>query len=361
MSSPQHGDPLLLKGNEAVCEGAIWAGCRFFFGYPITPQNEIPEYMSKRLPEVGGTFLQGESELASINMVYGAASAGVRAMTTSSSPGISLMTEGISYLAASELPCVIVNMSRGGPGLGNIAAAQSDYLQATRMGHGDLRLITLAPWSVQEVYDFTAWAFDLADAARSPVIVLADAVLGQMMESMRPRADAPPPPPEKPWALTGAKGRAPNVINSLYSAPDDMETVNHRIRERHERVAREALRWEEIETEDAEVLLVAFGTSARVCRTVLDRLRARGVRAGLLRPITLLPYPAARLRELAGRMRLVLSVEMNMGQMVQDVELAVGDAAPVRFFGRTGGNIPSVPEVVAEVERLLGAGGGLTP
>jgi 2-oxoglutarate/2-oxoacid ferredoxin oxidoreductase subunit alpha len=358
MSTAQYGEPLLVKGNEAVCEGAIWAGCRFFFGYPITPQNQIPEYMSRRLPEVGGTFLQGESELASISMVYGAASAGVRAMTTSSSPGISLMVEGLSYLVGSELPCVVVNMTRGGPGLGNIAAAQSDYFQATRMGHGDMRLITLAPWSVQEVYDHTAWAFDLADEARSPVIVLADAILGQMMESMRPRADQPPAPPAKPWATTGPKGRAPNVINSLYSAQDDLEAVNHRIRDRYEAVAAKALRWEETSTDDAEVLLVAFGTSARVCRTALDRLRARGIRAGLFRPVTVQPYPYARLRELSGTARLVLTVEMNMGQMVEDVRLAVGDRAPVEFLGRTGGNIPSVPEVVAAVENGLGARGG---
>ncbi len=345
----QYGDPILVKGNEAVCEGAIWAGCRFFFGYPITPQNQIPEHMSRRLPEVGGVFLQGESELASINMVYGASAAGARVMTTSSSPGISLMTEGISYLYGSELPCVIVNMSRGGPGLGNIAAAQSDYWQAVRMGHGDVRIITIAPWSVQEIYDFVGWAFDVADLARAPVIVLADAVLGQMMESMRPRADSPPPPIAKPWATTGAKGRAKNIVNSLYSAPDDLEEINHRQDARYEEAAKAVLRWEEHRTEEADALLVAFGTSARVCQTAVGKLRDQGVRAGLLRPITVRPFPQARIRELAEGKKLVLSVEMNMGQMVEDVRLAVEGRAPVQFEGRTGGNIPTVGDVVRRV------------
>jgi 2-oxoglutarate/2-oxoacid ferredoxin oxidoreductase subunit alpha len=356
--TPRYGDPVLLKGNEAVCEGAIWAGCRYFFGYPITPQNQIPEYMSRRLPEVGGVFLQGESELASINMVYGAAAAGARAMTTSSSPGISLMMEGLSYLTGAELPCVVVNMSRGGPGLGNIGPAQSDYFQATRIGHGDMRMPVLVPWSVQEVYDFAAWAFDIADRLRSPVMVLADAVLGQMMESMRPRIDEPSPPPPKPWATTGAKGRERNIINSLYTTHDELEEVNQRIVARYDAVAPNILRWEETLTDDAEAILVAYGTSARVSRSALDRLRAKGIRAGLFRPITAKPFPYDRLRELSESARLVTAVEMSLGQMIEDVQLAVGDRAPVSFVGRTGGNIPSVTEVVTAIEQELAQKGG---
>ena len=350
MSEPQYGEPYLAKGNEAICEGAIWSGCRFFFGYPITPQNQIPEYMSRRLPEVGGVFLQGESELASINMVYGASASGARVMTTSSSPGISLMTEGISYLLASELPAVIVNVTRGGPGLGNIAAAQSDYNQATRMGHGDMPMIVLAPDSVQELYDHTGWAFELADAARAPVLVLADAILGQMMEPMRPRVDSPAPAPEKPWATNGCRGRAPNVINSLYSDPENMESVNMRVRARYEEVSKQCLRWAEHQAEDAEdLLLVAFGTSARVCESAVAHLRAGGTKAGLLRPITLRPFPSARLAALAGSCRRIVVVEMNLGQMVDDVRLAVEGRCPVEFVGRTGGNIPSVEEIVEAV------------
>jgi 2-oxoglutarate ferredoxin oxidoreductase subunit alpha len=345
----RYGEPTLVKGNEAICEGAIWGGCRYFFGYPITPQNQIPEYMSRRLPEVGGVFLQGESELASINMVYGASAAGARVMTTSSSPGISLMTEGISYLVASELPAVIVNVTRGGPGLGNIAAAQSDYNQATRMGHGDMPMIVFGPNSVQELYDHTAWAFQLADEARAPVLVLTDAVLGQMMEPMRPRIDEHPPAPDKPWATNGCKDREPNVVNSLYADHDDMETVNLRVRQRYTEVGKRCLRWAEHQTDDAELLLVAYGTSARVCETVVTRLREAGTKAGLLRPVTLRPFASERIGELAEQARRVAVVEMNMGQMVDDVRLAVNGRCPVSFIGRTGGNIPSVEEVLTAI------------
>ncbi len=351
----KYGPPLLLKGNEAICEAAIWAGCRFFFGYPITPQNEIPEYMSRRMPEVGGVFLQAESELAAINMVYGAAAAGARVMTTSSSPGISLMMEGLSYIAGAELPCVVVNIMRGGPGLGNIAGAQSDYLQATKGGgHGDYHPICFAPASVQELYDVVAHAFDVADRYRGPVLVLGDGTLGQMMEPVRQRIDEPPPPPPKDWITDGAAGRPPRIINSLYSRPEDLEEVNLRIQERYERVGGEELAWDEYATADAEVLLAAFGTAARVCRTACDRLREAGVRAGLFRPITVAPFPYARLAELAQGVERVVVAELNLGQMVEDVRLAVEGRCPVHFVGRTAGVYLSVGEIVDAVLRAMG-------
>jgi len=351
---PRYGEPELLKGNEAICEGAIWAGCRFFFGYPITPQNQIPEMMSRRMPEVGGTFLQGESELASISMVFGAAAAGARAMTSSSSPGISLMQEGISYLAGAELPCVVVNVQRGGPGLGNIAGAQSDYLQAVQSGHGDMRIPVYAPGSVQEMYDLMGEAFETADRARSPVIVLADAMLGQMAEPMQRRIDEPPPPPPKPWALTGARGRPRNLLTSLYTIPDDLEAHNREIDARYQALATEICRAAEYRTEDADVLLVAYGVASRMCQTACDLLRDRGYAAGLLRPITLRPFPAERVVQLAERARLVLAVEMSMGQLVQDVRLAVLGRCPVELLGRPGGNYSTAPDVVAQVIHLLG-------
>lgn len=351
---PRYGEPILLKGNEAVCEGAIWAGCRYFFGYPITPQNQIPEMMSRRMPEVGGVFLQAESEVSAINMVYGAACAGVRVMTSSSSPGISLMQEGISYIAGCELPCVIVNITRGGPGLGNIGPAQSDYFQACKGGgHGDYKVVTYGPASVQEIYDLTAEAFETADRVRGAVMVLGDAVLGQMMEPVRMRVDEHSPPPPKPWATTGAAGRPPNVINSLLTLYDDMERLSLTIQNRFERVAEDICRAAEYRTEDADVLLVAYGTSARVCLSACDRLRSQGVRAGLIRPITLQPYPYKLIRERAENARFLLTVEMNLGQMVEDVRLGVEGRCPVHFLGRTGGNIPGVPEVVECVEEHL--------
>ena len=350
---PERSRRVLMKGNEAIVRGAIDGGCRYFFGYPITPQNEIPELMSELMPQVGGVFLQAESELAAINMVYGAASAGVRVMTSSSSPGVSLMQEGISYIAGSELPVVIVNVVRGGPGLGNIAAAQSDYFQSVKGGgHGDYRTLVLAPWSVQEMYDHTRQAFDLADEYRTPIVVLADAILGQMMEPLMLSQQPPPQPPAKPWATTGAQGRPKNIINSLYIVPEDLEEVNLRIQARYQEAARRETTWEIYNIDNAEIVLVAYGTSARVCRTALDLAREQGLRVGMLRPITLFPFPSQPLAELAEKAKAFLVVEMSLGQMVEDVKLAVEGRAPVHFHGRTAGIIPTSKEVVAKVQEI---------
>ncbi len=343
---------VLMKGNEAIGEGAIAAGCRFFAGYPITPQNQIPEFMSRRMRDVDGVFLQAESELAAINMVYGAASAGARAMTSSSSPGISLKQEGISYLVGAELPAVICNVSRGGPGLGNIAAAQSDYFQAVKGGgHGDYKLLTLAPWSVQEMYDLVGDAFDLADRYRHPAMILADGILGQMIEPVEIK-ERTAGAPEKPWATTGAKGRAKNIVNSLWIVPEVMEQVNLRIQARYKEAEEREVRWQEIQTGDAEVAIVAYGTAARVCKTAMDIARSEGIKVGLLRPISLYPFPTKPIQELAKRVRSLLVVEFSFGQMVEDVRLAVNGSIPVEFYGRTAGMIPT-PEEILEALRAL--------
>jgi len=348
---------VLMQGNEALAQGAIDAGCRYFFGYPITPQNRVGDYMAERMPKLGGVFLQAESELAAANMIYGASAAGVRAMTSSSSPGISLMQEAISYMAESELPAVIANVSRGGSGLGNIAAGGSDYFQTVKGGgHGDYRTIALAPWSVQEMYDLTRLAFDLADDYRTPVIILADAVLGTMMEAMtitQPPIDPATLPP-KPWATNGAKGRPHNVVNSLYIVPEVLDRVNRRIQARHDEAGRKEVRFQEIAIADAEVVIVAFGTATRVCKTALERVADKGLRVGLLRPITLWPYPSARIGELARRVKRILVVELSLGQMVEDVERAAAGCCPVEFFGRSGGLIPTPAEVAEEIERVAG-------
>jgi 2-oxoglutarate/2-oxoacid ferredoxin oxidoreductase subunit alpha len=347
---------ILMKGNEAIAQGAIDAGCRYFFGYPITPQNEIPEYMSEALPAVGGVFLQAESEVAAINMVYGAAAAGKRVMTTSSSPGISLMQEGISYIAGAELPAVIVNVVRGGPGLGNIAPAQSDYFQAVKGGgHGDYRTLVLAPASVQELYDMTRLAFDLADCYRNPVLVLADAVLGQMMEPMvLPEAVIDPATlPVKPWATNGRGTGPQRVINSLYIVPKDLEETNLRIAERYRQAQRE-VRWEPDQPEDCDLLLVAYGTSARICQTVQALATQKGQRVSHFRPISLYPFPEAALVEAASRAKAILVVEMSMGQMLEDVQRVVANRCPVHFFGRTAGIVPTPDEVLAAMEEIHG-------
>ncbi len=353
------GERVLMRGNEAIAWAAIDAGCRAFFGYPITPQNQIPEQFALHMPAAGGIFLQAESEVAAISMVYGAAAAGVRAMTASSSPGMSLKQEGISYLAEAELPCVIVNIMRGGSGLGNIAPAQSDYFQATRGGgHGDYRTPVLAGWSVQELYHLTRSAFDLADKYRSPVRVLGDAVLGQMMEPVVLPAEIVDPGtlPPKPWATNGAKGRTRNVINSLYIDPTKLEEVNARLQAQYERAKADEVRYETEGLDDAEVAIIAYGTAARVAVTAIREARAGGLRVGLFRPISLFPFPYEQIASLARTTRAVLVVELSLGQMVDDVRLAVGDALPVHFYGRSGGVVVT-PAEVRDALRGLPAGG----
>lgn len=321
----------LMKGNEAIAEAAIKAGCRFFFGYPITPQNQIPEYMSKRMPEIGGCFLQAESEVAAINMVYGASGAGARVMTSSSSPGISLKQEGISYMACAELPAVIVNMVRGGPGLGSIQPAQSDYFQMTKGGgHGDYKLIVFAPDSVQEAVDLTYSAFDTADKYRTPVVILGDGMIGQMMEPVEMPEEIAELP-EKPWATTGCAKGERRIINSLYIEPDVMEKVNLRLQEKYNTIARNETRWEEYFMEDAEMVITAYGTTARIAKKSIKELRKAGVKAGLIRPITLWPFPAEAINKAAARAKAFLTVEMSCGQMVEDVRLAVNGQAPLNF------------------------------
>ncbi|MHB9026783.1 MAG: 3-methyl-2-oxobutanoate dehydrogenase subunit VorB [Armatimonadota bacterium] len=337
----------LMKGNEALCRAAVDAGCSCFFGYPITPQNQVPEYLSLLLPKAGRVFLQAESEVAAINMVYGASATGVRVMTSSSSPGISLKQEGISYMAGAELPAVIVNVMRGGPGLGNIAPAQSDYYQATRGGgHGDYRTMVLAPSSVQEMYDLTRDAFELADKYRNPVLILADALLGQMMEAVTLARPPIPPPSPLPWGTRGTRKGSRTVINSLYIQPEELEAVNLRLAAKYAQMAREDLRWEASIPEGAELVLVAYGSAARVCQTAIELLRERGHAVGLFRPISLFPFPTEPLRRVVERTKRLLTVELSLGQMVDDVRLAVEGACPVGFFGRTGGVVPTPEEVV---------------
>ena len=346
-------EKVLMKGNEALAEAALRAGCRCFFGSPITPQTELAAYMSKRMPKVGGTFLQAESEIAAINMVYGASAAGARVMTSSSSPGISLKGEGISYMAGADLPGVIINVQRGGPGLGGIQPSQADYWQATRaLGHGDFRVVVYAPSTVQEMADLAFTAFDVADQYRTPVMILADGMLGQMMEPVvmpEPRDEQV----EKPWATTGHKHKRPhNVVNSLYLTADELERLNVERYERYAVIERDEQRAETFLVEDADVVVVAFGASARVARSAVVEARAKGVKAGLIRPITLWPFPVDALEAAVPTAKAFLTVEMNMGQMVDDVRLAVNGRRPVEFFGRTGGVIPTPVEVLAQIEDL---------
>jgi 2-oxoglutarate ferredoxin oxidoreductase subunit alpha len=344
---------VFINGNEACAEGAIAGGCRYFFGYPITPQNKIPEYMSEHLPEVGGVYLQAESEVSAINMVYGAAAAGARVMTTSSSPGISLMQEGLSYMIGSELPCVLVDMVRGGPGLGNIGPAQSDYWLATRgCGHGDGRCITLAPNSVQEVHDFTARAFEIADRYRNPTMVLADAILAQMMEPVEvlPRTELPPP--QRPYAVGVCEGRERNIINSLWVDFRVMEQVNLRVAERYRQAAEEITDHEEYGAEEPDILVCAYGICSRVCETAIDRAAEVGIRARLLRPKTLFPFPSAPIAAWAERVKKILTVEMSMGQFVEDVRLAVADRCPVELWGRAGGIVPTPEDIIVLLEEM---------
>ncbi|SDL98947.1 3-methyl-2-oxobutanoate dehydrogenase subunit VorB [Halarsenatibacter silvermanii] len=350
-------EKLLMKGNEAVAEAAIKAGCRYFFGYPITPQNDIPEYMSRRMPEVGGEYLQAESEVAAINMVHGAAGAGARVMTSSSSPGISLKAEGISYLVGSQLPSVIVNMMRGGPGLGGIQPSQSDYFQATKgLAHGDIKLGVLAPYSVQELVDLTYVAFEMADKYRNPMMILGDGMIGQMMEPVEFEEEIDPDNlPRKEWATDGTSGRDRNKITSLSLDASVLEDLNIKIQEKYSRMREEEVRYDEYKTEDADIILVAFGTTARICISAIDKVREEeGIRAGLFRPVTLFPYPEDRLEELSHDAEEFLTVEMNAGQMLEDVKRIAGKRRPVEFYGRCGGVIPGIEEIADKIKEMRG-------
>ena len=349
-------EKVLMKGNEAVAESAIRAGCRHFFGYPITPQTEVAAYFAKRMPKIGGTYLQAESEIAAINMVLGAGGSGARAMTSSSSPGISLKTEGISYICGSDVPCVIMNIERGGPGLGGIQPSQSDYFQATKApGHGDLHVIVLAPSGVQEMADITYNAFDLAEKYRMPCLILGDGILGQMMEPVELPEPKEISAEDKPWAACGhGNKREHNIINSLYLDPAELE---QKVRARYERYAdieKNEVRYEEYKTEDADIIITAFGATSRVAKSAINTAREMGIKAGLIRPITLWPFPKEIISKRADSVKAFLSVEMNMGQMVDDVRLAVNGKKPVYFFGRTGGIVPTAEEIVAELEKING-------
>jgi len=356
---------ILITGNEAIAEAAIRAGCTFYAGYPITPQNEIPAYMARRMPQVGGVFIQAESELAAINMVLGAAVAGARAITTSSSPGMSLKQEGISYLAGCQLPAVIVNIMRGGPGLGNIAPSQSDYFQATKGGgHGDYHSIVLAPSTVQEAFDLTVLSFELADKYRNPAIILGDGMLGQMMEPIIAYRKSPIAyrndkllamgNKPKPWALTGCKGRKPNIIRSLYLAEGKLEEINLQLQRKYRQIEKNEQRWEGAFIKDAKILLVAYGTMARIARSAVNKLREKGKKIGLIRPITLWPFPNKAFKQLAisDKRLAILVIEMSYGQMVEDVRLAVNGKFPIEFLGRAGGGIPTEKEIINKIVKL---------
>jgi 2-oxoglutarate ferredoxin oxidoreductase subunit alpha len=345
----------LLEGNVAFAEAAIRAGCEAYFGYPITPQTEALEHMSRRMPELGRVFVQAESEVAAINMVYGAASAGARVMSSSSSPGVSLMMEGLSYIAGSEVPAVLVDIMRGGPGLGNIAPSQGDYNQIVKGGgHGDYRPIVLAPATVQELIDLTVLAFDLAEKYRWIVIILADGSLGQMMEP----AEMPPMRPVRPiaqrpeWALTGARGRKPNLVSSIYIDPAKEEVFNYKLVDKMRTIESQEIRLRELLTEDAEIGVVAFGTAGRIAQSAVKAAREEGIKVGLLRPISLYPYPYEAVRRLSQRVKSLLVVEMNSGQMIEDVRLAAEGRVPVNFYGRMGGMVPMPDEVLDAIRRV---------
>lgn len=348
---------VLMKGNEALAEAALRAGCRHFFGYPITPQTEVAAYMAKKMPKIGGTYLQAESEVAAINMVYGAAAAGVRAMTSSSSPGISLKAEGISYLAGADLPCLICNIMRGGPGLGGIQPSQADYWQATKAtGHGDFQILVFAPSTVQEMVNTVFQAFHLADKYRMPAMLLGDGMLGQMMEPVEfPEVDNEEPLPEKTWALTGHQNqRKHNVVNSLFLQPQALEDLVVERYKKYDHIKEHEAMHEEYLCEDAEIVLVAYGATSRVCKSAINAARAQGIKAGLIRPITLWPYPAKPIDAASGSAKAFLVVEMSMGQMVDDVRLIVNGRKPVHFFGRTGGIIPTPAEVLKQIKEIAG-------
>lgn len=337
---------VLMKGNEAVAEAAIRAGLKFYAGYPITPQNEIPEYLSKRLPEVGGVFIQAESEISAINMIYGASACGARVMTSSSSPGISLKQEALSYMASAELPAVIVNMMRGGPGLGNISGSQADYFQAVKSGgHGDYRLLVYAPFSVQELWDYTILAFEKADEWRNPVMILGDGVVAQMMEPIIQRLPELKYYDKSSWALTGAKGRPSRFIRTLLMAEGELEKHNRKLQEKYSQWREREVRYETYFIDDAEIVVVAFGSAARISLSALRKLRQEGMKIGLFRPITLYPFPEEPLRQLAQEVERFVVVEFNAGQMIEDVKLAVNGMAEVYLYGRPGGSIVTAEDI----------------
>ena len=344
----------LTKGNIALAEGALQAGCRYYFGYPITPQNDIPEYLARELPKRGGVFIPAESEIASINMVMGAAASGKRAMTSSSGPGISLMQEAMSYMAGSDIPCVVVNIMRCGPGLGGIAPTQGDYMQAVHGGgHGDYRNIVLAPASVQEMFDLTIKAYELADRYRNPAMVIADAMMGQIQEPCRLSPKEPVVMPEKPWALTGRRGRKPQLLKSLYLGPGEQEEHNLVMKRKYDTIQQNEVMFEAKGLDDAEIMIVAFGTPSHIAKTAIHEAKKEGIRAGLLRPITLFPFPYDAVARYSEKVKNVLVVEMNTGQMLFDVKIAAHSSAKISFLGRPGGGIPYPDEIVREMKKAL--------
>ncbi len=350
-------EKVLMKGNEAIAEAALHAGCRHYFGYPITPQTEIAAYMAKRMPKIGGTFLQAESEIAAINMVYGVASAGYRVMTSSSSPGIALKSEGLSYLAGADLPALVVNVQRGGPGLGGIQPSQSDYFQATKAGgHGDFRMIVLAPASVQEMAELTVKGFELADTYRMTAMILADGTMGQMMEPVSLDDLVVHPAPEKPWATNGTKmARKHNITNSLSLVSEELEKLNFARFDRYRTVEENEVMYEEYMMEDAEICIAAFGIAARVSKNAINEARRQGIKVGMIRPITLWPFPKAPFRKAAEQVKQIISVELSMGQMIEDVRLASECRVPVTLCNRVGGMIPSPEQVLEAIKKAASA------
>ncbi|MBI4697731.1 MAG: 3-methyl-2-oxobutanoate dehydrogenase subunit VorB [Nitrospirae bacterium] len=351
-----------MKGNDALAEAAIEAGCRFYAGYPITPQNEVPEHMSRRMPEVNGIFIQAESELAAINMVFGASAVGARAMTSSSSPGISLKQEGISYLAGAELPAVIANIQRGGPGLGNISGSQADYFQAVKGGgHGDYRLLVYAPWTVQEMWDLTLRAFDKADEYRNPAMILSDGIVGQIMEPIVCTRYKRPKLPQKDWALTGCAGRKPNVVKSLFMGEGALEEHNLKLKEKYGRMKKTEVLYDSLYLDDAELIVAAYGIAARIASSAVRKLRKEGHKAGLFRPVTLFPFPEKKIADLCNSKRRFLTIEMNLGQMVEDVRLAVNGRAQVDFYGRPGGGVMTTEELYNVISNKIISGQNAMP
>ncbi|MFN2370108.1 MAG: 3-methyl-2-oxobutanoate dehydrogenase subunit VorB [Candidatus Krumholzibacteriia bacterium] len=347
-----------MKGNDAIIVGALAAGCRAYYGYPITPASEIAHAAALHFPALGGVFIQAESEVSAINMVYGTAGMGIRTMTASSSPGFSLKQEGLSYCAGAELPCVVVNIVRGGPGLGNIAPEQADYFQITKGGgHGNYRLITLAPNGAQEMCDLTVKAFELADRYRNPACIMADGITGQMMEVVDIPTARPVEFDHSAWAVTGKPETRKNLVSSIVLEPEELEQHNLKLDAKYKRIEAAEVLYEEYRTDDAELVVVAYGVVSRIVYSTVDEARARGLKVGLLRPITLWPFPTAPIRALAGRVRALLAVELSTGQMVEDVRLAVEGRAPVHFYGRCGGMVPGGAELVAEYEKILAGGG----